>query len=157
MASDQPGRIMSGQLTTFVDTETVWNRHANPKSGWSRLLSVPVIITAIYFHKWRLLGLTTLFIAINPVLFSKPTEELDDGMYKVVRAEQRWTDDGSRLLGLGYPQILNTLSVPAMLYGLYAAYKQRPIQTVVFTIASQALNQWCMKEIIDHYDAIDSE
>lgn len=148
---------MSGQLTTVVDAETMWNRHANPKSGWSRLLSVPVIITATYFRKWWLVGLTALFLAINPVLFSEPTEESDDWMYKVVRAEQRWTNDGNRFLGVGYPQILNTLSVPAMLYGLYAAYKQRPIQTVVFTVTSQGLNQLCMKEIIDHYDAIDSE
>lgn len=117
---------------------------------------MPVVIVAVYFRKWWLLGLTALFIAINPVLFSEPTAESDDWMYKVVRAEQRWTNDGNRLLGLDYPQILNTLSLPAMLYGVYAAYKRKPLQTVVFTIASQALNQWCMKEIIEHYEAPDS-
>lgn len=148
---------MLERSTVFMDAETVWNRHANPKSGWSRLLSLPVMVAAVYFRRWRLLGLTVLFMAINPVLFSEPVEEPDDWMYKVVQAEQRWTDDGNRLLGIGYPQILNTLSIPSMLYGLYAAYKRKPLQTVVFTITSQLLNQWCMKEIIDHYDAIDSE
>ncbi len=102
------------------------------------------------------MGLTLLFFLINPLLFREPTEEPDDWMYKVVRAEERWTNDGNRLIGLEYPQILNTLSIPAMLYGLYAAFKQKPVSTVVFTIGSMVLNQWCMKEIIEHYEEVDS-
>ncbi len=78
------------------------------------------------------MGFTVLFMLVNPVLFGEPDEEVDDWMYEVVRAEERWTEDGNRLLGLGYPQVLNTLSGPTMLYGLYSAYKQRPISTAVF-------------------------
>lgn len=103
-----------------------------------------------------MLILTALFVLVNPVLFSEPDEELEDWMYKVVRAEERWAEDGNQLLGLGYPQLLNTLSVPAMLYGLYSAYKQRPISMVVFTLTSQGLNQWCMKEIIEYYEEVDA-
>ncbi|MFC4883036.1 DUF6653 family protein [Halostagnicola sp. GCM10023243] len=136
--------------------ETVWARHSNPKSGWSRLAGGFVIVAALYHRKWRLMALTILFLAINPVLFREPSEESDDWMYKVVRAEERWTNDGNRLIGLGYPQILNTVSIPVGLYGLCAAYKQKPISTVVFSLVSQALNQWCMKEIIDYYEKVDS-
>jgi hypothetical protein len=53
----------------------------------------------------NLLGLTLLFLLINPVPFPEPNEELDDWMYKVVRVEERWTNDGHRLIGPGYPQI----------------------------------------------------
>lgn len=63
---------------------------------------------------------------------------------RAIRAEERWTNDGNRLIGLGYPQILNTVSIPVGLYGLYAAYKRKPISAVVFPLASQGLNQWCM-------------
>lgn len=147
---------MDEKRTGLMDAENVWARHSNPKSGWSRLLGGLLFVAALYHRKWRVMGLTALFLVVNPVLFREPTEESDDWMYKVVRAEERWMDDGNRLVGLGYPQILNTLSIPTMLYGLYAAYKKKPVSTVVFTLGSQGLNQWCMKEIIDHYEEIDS-
>lgn len=144
-------------ITELMKKETMWARHSNPKSGWSRLVAGFVIVGALYYRKWRVMGLTVLFLMINPVVFREPPEGMDDWMYKVVRAEERWTTDGNRLVGLGYPQILNMLSVPVGLYGLYAAYKQKPIPTVVFPLASTGLNQWCMKEIIDHYEEIDSQ
>jgi len=148
---------MSKNVTRPTAAESVWARHSNPKSGWSRLLSLPVAVIALYYRKWWVLILTALFVLVNPVLFSEPEEELDDWMYKVVRAEERWTEDGNQIIGLGYPQILNTVSGPAMLYGLYCAYRQRPISMVVFTLASQGLNQWCMKEIIEHYEQVDAK
>lgn len=145
-----------GKIMRLLRTEDVWDSHSNPKSGWSRLFSWPVFVIALYFRKWRVMGFTALFMLLNPVLFSAPTEESDNWMYQVVRAEERWADDGNRLVGLGYPQVLNTLSIPTMLYGLYSAYKRKPISTIFFTILSQGFNQWCMKEIIEHYEAVDS-
>ena len=144
-------------LNELPGIETMWARHSNPKSGWSRMVAGFVAVGALYHREWKLLGLTLLFLLINPVLFREPSEELDDWMYKVVRAEERWTNDGHRLIGLGYPQILNTLSIPIGLYGLYAAYRRKPVSTVVFILASQGLNQWCLKEIIEHYEEIDSQ
>lgn len=148
---------MNEKGTGLIEQDDVWARHSNPKSGWSRLFGGFVFVASVYHRKWRLMGFTILFLVINPVLFREPTEEPDDWMYKVVRAEERWTNDGNRLIGLEYPQILNTLSIPAMLYGLYAASKQKPVSTVVFTIGSMGLNQWCMKEIIEHYEKMDSQ
>jgi hypothetical protein len=140
----------------LMEKENIWARHSNPKSGWSRMAAGFVLVGALYHRKWRVLGFTILFLIVNPVLFREPTEDLDDWMYKVVRAEERWTNDGNRLIGIGYPQILNTVSVPVGLYGLYAAYKRKPISSVVFPLASQVLNQWCMKEVIDYYEEVDS-
>ncbi|WP_248906765.1 DUF6653 family protein [Halocatena marina] len=148
---------MNEEKTGTLDMETVWARHSNPKSGWSRLFAGFVIVAALYHRKWRMVGLTVLFMIVNPVVFREPTEKSDDWMYNVVRAEERWTNDGNRLVGRGYPQILNTLSIPTMLCGLYFAYKQKPVLTGVFTLASMGLNQWCMKEIIDHYEELDSQ
>ncbi len=137
--------------------ENMWARHSNPKSGWSRMAAGFVAVGALYHRQWKLLGATLLFLLINPVLFREPSEELDNWMHKVVRAEERWTDDGYRLIGLGYPQILNTVSIPIGLYGLYAAYKRNPVSTLVFTLVSQGLNQWCLKEIIEYYEEVDSQ
>ncbi|GAA0235830.1 DUF6653 family protein [Haladaptatus pallidirubidus] len=144
-------------IKDLIKEEDIWARHSNPKSGWSRIVAGFVIVGTLYHRKWKVLGLAVLFLIINPVLFRKPSEDLDDWMYKVVRAEERWTNDGNSLIGLGYPEILNTVSIPVGLYGLYAAYKQKPISTVVFTLASQGLNQWCMKEIIEYYEEVNTQ
>lgn len=37
-----------------------------------------VIVGALYHRRWRILGLTVLFLIFNPVLFREPTEESDD-------------------------------------------------------------------------------
>ena len=144
-------------LKELTEMETIWARHSNPKSGWSRMAAGFVAVGALYYRQWKLLVLTLLFLLINPVLFPEPSEELDDWMYKVVRAEERWNNDGHRLIGLGYPQILNTVSIPIGLYGLYAAYKRKPVSTLVCTLTSQGLNQWCLKEIIEYYEEVDSQ
>ncbi|MFC4550610.1 MULTISPECIES: DUF6653 family protein [Halorussus] len=146
---------MPGKITDVMDDE-VWGRHSNPKSGWSRFFAGPVLVLALCYRKWSLVILTALFVLVNPVLFPEPDEELDDWMYKVVKAEERWTADGNRLVGLGYPQVVNTLSIPVMLWALYAAYERKPISSVSLALASQGLNQWCMKEIVEHYEEIDS-
>lgn len=136
--------------------DVMWVRHSNPKSGWSRLASWPLFVIAVYFRKRWLIVLTILFGIVNPVLFGEPEDAEDDWMYRVVQAEKRWLDDGNRLLGLKYPQILNSIGLLAMFYGLYAAYKRRPVSTALSSIAGLALGQLCMKVIIDHYDRLDN-
>ncbi|MEM4782401.1 MAG: DUF6653 family protein [Halalkalicoccus sp.] len=131
---------VTGMFEDLIEKETMWARHSNPKSGWSRMAAWFVFVGALYRRKWMVVGLTVLFLIINPVLFREPPGESDDWMYKVVRAEERWTNDGNRLIGLSYPQILNTVSIPIQFYALYAAYKRKPVSTVVFSVASQGLN-----------------
>ncbi|WP_238476922.1 DUF6653 family protein [Natranaeroarchaeum sulfidigenes] len=143
-------------LKEVAEITNMWGRHSNPKSGWSRMAAAFVAVGALYHRQWKLLGLTLLFLLINPVLFPEPSEELDDWMYKVVRAEERWTNDGHRFIGFDYPQILNTASIPIGMYGLYAAYKRKPVPTLVCTLASIGLNQWCLKEIIEYYEEVNS-
>lgn len=38
--------------------ETFWERHSNPKSGWSRVLVLPVLLYAVYHRSWKLAVIT---------------------------------------------------------------------------------------------------
>ncbi|MFT4883664.1 MAG: hypothetical protein ACI8U4_001173 [Natronomonas sp.] len=136
--------------------ETAWERHSNPKSGWTRLLSYPALIVGIYTRKWAALGATLFFIAINPVLFSAPDEEPDDWMYRGVLAERQWSDRGKPFVGLGFPQVLSLVQIFAFLANLYAAYKRRPLATAATTVATMALKLWFVNELIKRYDASES-
>lgn len=129
--------------------DAFWRRHSNPMSGWSRVLTLPAVLYAVYHRKWRLLAAAVVFVALNPFLFSPP--ETDDAlMTRVVLAERWWTDEmGRGLLDLSYPKVLN---VPTTAYALLSAYRQRPIRTALAGGASMALKFWFVGTLVRHYD-----
>lgn len=141
-------RLRSAVVASRMLPESVWRRHSNPKSGWSRLLSYPVLVFALYARKPRLLGATAAFVALNPVLFPEPESEPGDWMYRVVRAEEEWTAAGNPLVGLGYPQVLNLVQIPVFCYNVYAAYRRYPARTLLSTAATMALKLWFVSELV---------
>ncbi|MFC7140230.1 DUF6653 family protein [Halosimplex aquaticum] len=97
-----------------------WERHANPWSGWSRTLTLPALLYAVYHRRWRLLAATVAFAVFNPVLFPKP-DDGDAWMTKVVLAERYWRESGDRL---GALQLLNVGNGLATLCAVYAAARR---------------------------------
>ncbi len=137
-------------------TDRFWNRHSNPWSGWTRLLSTPVLMYALYRHNWRLLAGVVAFVAVNPVLFPEPGPEQEgDWMYRVVEAEQFWLErresEGARDV-LQYPNALNVANVPVFGYALYAAYRRKPVGTVLATAAAMALKLWFVNELVREHE-----
>ncbi|WP_129112659.1 DUF6653 family protein [Halegenticoccus tardaugens] len=136
-----------------IPTDDFWDRHSNPKSGWTRLLSYPVLVLALYARKPLLLRLTILYVAVNPVLFRPPEGESDDWMYRGVKAEEHWLAEGRSVMGFGFPQVLNAAAIPVFCYGLYAAYKQKPVTTAVCTAGTMALKLLFVDELIRYREA----
>jgi hypothetical protein len=134
--------------------DSVWDRHANPLSGWTRLLATPVLLAAIYRRNPRLLLATVAFLVVNPLLFPEPDEGQHEAfMYRVVRGEEAWAASGRSLFGLDYPQLLNVLNVGTSLYALYAAVKRDAPGTAFGTAATMALKLWFVAELVQWYDA----
>jgi len=126
-----------------------WARHANPLSGWSRVASMPLLMTCIYRRNWRGLALTLLFVACNPVLFSPPEDD-SAWMTKVVYGERLWTEEERSRLS--YLEVLNLCNGLAAVYALYAAIKQRPAETALATALSMALKFWFVAEMVHLYE-----
>lgn len=61
-------------------TDTVWRRHANPLSVWSRFTCLPLLVLAIWSRTWfgwfalPLVGLSLVWIWANPRAFSQPLD-----------------------------------------------------------------------------------
>jgi hypothetical protein len=62
-------------MPRFMTAET-WARHANPWSGWTRVLTYPLLYVPIWLHNWYLLVIVAVWFAVNPRIFPKPKSRL---------------------------------------------------------------------------------
>lgn len=129
-----------------------WERHANPKSGWSRTLLGPLFLLALYRRNWRLLVVAVVFTALNPVLFRPPDPGTESWMKRAVEAERWWLADGNATMSLEWPNVLNVANVPTFGYALLAAYRRRPIRATVALVASMGLKFGWIALIARQYD-----
>ena len=87
----------------------MWRRHANPRSGWTRVPTGAVLVYAVYRRDVRLLVASLVWTAINPFLFSPPETE-DAWMTRAVRAERWWIyEEGNATVGPDYPNMVNAV------------------------------------------------
>ena len=129
-----------------------WERHANPKSGWSRTLLGPLLLLGIYRRDPRLIALAVVAAVVNPVAFPRPEGDPDDWMTRAVRAERWWLAEERGTFGLGWPNLLNTLNLPAFAYALYAAYARQPRRAAVALGVSMLLKFGWIEAIARRYD-----
>jgi len=144
--------MSSGALVPDDLTDAFWRRHANPKSGWSRTLTLPAILYAVYRRDRRLLAAALAFTLVNPVLFAPP--ETDDAwMTRAVLAERWWTEERDRaVVGLSYPSVLNVANVFTAGYAVLAAYRWQPLRTALAGAATLALKFWFVAALVRRYE-----
>ncbi|MEF8780767.1 MAG: DUF6653 family protein [Haloferacaceae archaeon] len=129
-----------------------WARHSNPKSGWTRVPVGAVIVYAIYRRNWRLLGAALAWTAINPFLFPPPETE-EAWMTRAVLAERWWVrEEANRTVGLGYPNVCNTVAAFGFLFALYAAWRRSPEGATIGVVASVGLKLWWIRVLVERYD-----
>lgn len=138
---------MDADLTRRAE-RVFWERHANPRSGWSRTVTLPAVVYAVHERRWRLLVAAVLFALLNPVLFSKP-DDAEAWMTKVVLAERRWRESGD---DLGALQALNVANVPVTLYAIYAAYRRDTGAATVATALSMTLKFAFVAALVRRYE-----
>jgi len=132
--------------------DAFWARHANPKSGWSRTLTGPLLLLALYRRSWRLLGFAVAFTVLNPILFGRPDPDAESWMKRAVEAERWWLDQGNAPMSLGWPNVLNVANVPTFCYALLAAYRRQPVRATVALAASMGLKFGWIELIARQYD-----
>lgn len=76
-------------------SDVVWQRHANPISGWSRVPVLPLLAMGIWSRAWLgwwallPIGVTLFWIWVNPRIFPMP-DSTDNWMSKGVLGERVW-------------------------------------------------------------------
>jgi hypothetical protein len=134
-----------------------WARHSNPKSGWSRAVTGPVLVCALYHRQWRPFLVGLAWTVLNPILFAPPERD-DAWMTRAVLAERWWVrEEHNGILGRSYPNLCNVASLIAALYTVFAALRRRPLRTALGTGLAIASKFWWLGAIVRRYDAAKRE
>lgn len=117
--------------------DTVWRRHANPLSIWTRLLSTPLLYLPFWNRCWKQgLGVAAWF-AVNPVLFPEP-EDPDAWGPRAIRGERQWARERPHDASFA----VQSAGAVAASAGLYSAYKRRLAPTAGSAVVVMAGNAW---------------
>ena len=139
---DEPAGGLRRRLTNGI-----WHRHANPLSGWSRVLTLPVLMVGIYTRRPRLVAAALGFTVLNPVLF-RPPANADAWMTRVVLGERMYYRHRE---GRQPVDLLNYVNGPITAYAVYAAYKRDAVKTILFTALSMATKFLFVGYVAEYY------
>ena len=113
--------------------EATWQKHANPKSVFSRMLVLPLMLSSIWSRKW--LGWKAVFpfaIAMlwnwfNPRLFDKP-KSTDNWASKAVFGERVWLKKDEEPIPkrhIGLPEFLNAVNTVGLFMAIIGAFRRQ--------------------------------
>lgn len=123
-----------------IFTEKTWNKHANPWSGWTRVLAMPALAIGLYFHNPWILALTVIWLIINPLVFPKP-KDTNNWMSRGVLGEQIYYKN-SKKLKRDLPSLLNLVNVPVFLVFLYFGWQQELIPMILAGLLTMTIKFW---------------
>lgn len=124
-----------GSGKTFARVRsTVFARHSNPWSAWSRWATAPLVLVPVWKRSWPHAAVVSAWFAVNPVLFPKPADQRAWAT-KAVLGEELWLADHPRDAGLA----VDAAATGAMMIALFGAWHRRPVPAAVATGAQMLL------------------
>jgi len=112
-------------------TDETWEKHANPLSVWTRMITLPFLVLAIWsrvwisWYAWIIVGILVIWLILNPKAFKKP-KSTKNWASKAVLGERVWLNRRKIPIPKDYAfmaTLLNTingLGLPFLIYGLYS-------------------------------------
>ena len=100
--------------------ERTWERHSNPWSVWTRVLTNLLVYVPVWNRSWRQAIPIAAWFLLNPQLFPPPKDG-SSWATRSVLGEQMWTSK----LRADLPMSINIFSALFFLVALYSAYARR--------------------------------
>ena len=127
-------------------SDKAWDRHTNPWSGWSRVLSMPMLAVGLYLHSYWIIGITLVWLVVNPVLFPRP-KSVDNWMSKGVIGERLYFKDGKKLRR-DLPTLLNLANIPLFGLFIYFGWQQELIPLVLSSLLVMVVKFWFIDRMV---------
>ncbi len=130
-----------------IHTENTWKRHSNPWSGWTRILTYPLVYVPFWNRSWKQGAAVAAWFAANPFVFPAPKDD-SSGATRSVLGEQLWTAERRRDL----PMALNDASAAFFAGALLAAHRRRCWPMMFCGGSSYLLKMWFLDRMALYYD-----
>lgn len=127
-------------------SEKTWERHANPWSGWTRVLSMPALAVGLYLHSFWILGAVVVWLIINPMIFPKP-KSVDNWMSKGVLGEKLYFKDGKKFKK-DLPTLLNILNIPVFIAFIYFGWQQELLVMIFAGLLTMTIKFWFIDRMV---------
>lgn len=124
-----------------------WEKHSNPWSGWTRIISLPLLFIAIWYHNLYALFAVLVWFAINPFIFPKP-KSTDNWMSKSIFGEQLWTEK----YRLDFSQLLNYFNLIFFVIAVYASFHNLFWHVFYSVIAQWTFKLWFLDRMVFYYE-----
>lgn len=113
---------------------SVFARHANPWSAWTRWATTPLILIPVWRRSWRDAAWVSAWFALNPVIFPAPAD-LSAWSTRAMLGEEQWIIARPRDAAL----LVNLAGGAATAAALLNARRRRLLPTVLATVVAMAL------------------
>ncbi len=150
-------RIIAG---FFLPDDESWLRHANPWSIWTRFITLPFIVLAVWSRVWIgwyclvPLAVLIVWVIINPRLFAKPAS-YDNWGSKAVLGERIYVNDtggckqSRHKIAILVLTILQTVGGLILLYGVWKLDFQITLHGMSFIYLSK---MWFLDRMVWLYE-----
>lgn len=112
----------------------VFARHSNPWSAWTRWASVPLLLVPVWRRSGRDAALVGVWMAVNPVVFGRPSHQRAWAT-RAVLGEERWITERPRDAALA----VDVAATVAGLVALVAARHRRALPAAAATALEMGL------------------
>ncbi|MFE6647405.1 DUF6653 family protein [Nocardioides sp. NPDC057772] len=112
----------------------VFARHSNPWSMWTRWASTPLLLVPVWRHSRRDAALVGLWMAINPVMFSKPAHDRAWAT-RAALGEEQWIVKRP----MDTAMAVNGAATAAILVAMIAAHQHRAVPAAAATALEMGL------------------
>jgi hypothetical protein len=136
-----------GKNGMSVMSEQTWQRHSNPLSVWSRVLTNPLVYVPVWNRSLPQAVPVALWFALNPRLFPPPTKD-SAWATRAVLGEQLWMKGSKGVL----PIALNAISGICFVAGLRAAYRRQLPPLVACGVLALGFKMLFLSRMVDLYD-----
>lgn len=147
--------------SAFGLDDTGWARHANPWSGWTRILTtLPLLVAAIWSRTW--LGYWSLipiafalwWIWFNPRAFS-PANDDDAWITKCVLGERLWSKRKQMPVPERHrtvPNVLNIVSLTGFPFLIWGLVSSQPWPTALGVVLIAGAKLWYIDRMAILYE-----
>jgi hypothetical protein len=106
-------------------------RHSNPWSAWTRWVSTPLVLIPVWTRRRRDAALVAAWLAVNPVLFGKPSHDRAWAT-RAMLGEEQWILDRPRDASMVLSAATSAIAALALL-----AARRRDLRTAVIATGVQ--------------------